>query len=152
MTPKHEDPAETAAWSAAMCRTDRRRELMIGTDTEVIALYPRGLAPLLPDALTVHGPPPLLTRCDECPDYGCRVCTRTATDTTGRPLWSPDAILATRQPMTEEQLEELREQLRRAPNQGRVYLAPTPPGWQVRHPPTPGSRRTTETPGPPPGR
>jgi hypothetical protein len=96
---------------------------MIGTDTEVIALYPRGLAPLPPDALTVHDPPPLLTRCDDCPDYGCRACIRTATDTTGRPLWSPDAILTTRQPMTDEQLEELREHIRRTESGPRLPRA-----------------------------
>jgi hypothetical protein len=137
MTPKHEDPAETAAWSAAMRRTDRRRELMIGTDTEVIALYPRGPAALLPDALTVHGPPPLLTRCDECPDYGCRRCPRDLatvaplTDDELEERRSVDRCLGLpTPPLTEEQLEKLRELIRRAPNQGRVYLAPPLPDWR----------------------
>src|SRR4051794_11888048 len=137
MSPKHEDRAETAAWSAAMRRTDARRGPRLITPCRSCGRPPhvpagdcvdhRAPAALPPDALTVHGPPPLLTRCDDCPDYGCRACIRTATDTTGRPLWSPDAILTTREPVSEEDLERIREQLRHAPNQGRVYLAPTPP-------------------------
>jgi hypothetical protein len=106
VTPKYEDPAETARWQAAMQRTAGRVPgeemcgLRFGVHPPHLWRKGRRQCPGVPDwpardvgrdrpppdALTVHGPPPLLTRCSDCPLHGCTACQHTPPEPTAPAL------------------------------------------------------------------